>query len=63
MALATKTDYFGLATDGGGLVLTSSTENSSSTATVMAKSFFMACSPLLRPYFFGSAEFLQHQKK
>jgi len=23
----------------------------------------MACSPLLRPYFFGSAEFLQHQKK
>jgi len=31
MALAAKTDYFGLATDGGGLVLTSSTENKSAT--------------------------------
>lgn len=31
MALATKTDYFGLATDSGGLVLTSSTENKSAT--------------------------------
>ena len=32
----------------------SSTEKSSSTAAVMAKSFFMACSPLLRPYFFSA---------
>lgn len=31
MALAAKTDYFGLATESGGLVLTSSTENKSAT--------------------------------